>query len=146
MFDAVMLGGYAIEHTSDTALLNYDYRNYTTLDNMSFWAEIQTNGTKFQFGLFGGYTKNLASMKNILNWKESSSYFGRGRNIDYVYRVSPRVIFNSGKVRLAGEIEYTVAAYAIPDENGITYNSLGEIQASEEVANIRLLLAAYYFF
>lgn len=135
--DMVMLGGYAIRDISDTAK---DYRDYTTLNNMSFWTDIHTNGKKFQAGIFAGYTKNMGSDKNIYDWNNSSSYYTRGRTIEYVYRVSPRVIFNAGKTRLAGEIEYTTAAY------GDGVNSLGEVQNAESVSNIRFLFSAYYFF
>lgn len=133
----MMLGGYAIKEITDTAK---DYRDYTNLDNMTFWAEIHTNGSKFQAGLFAGYTKNMGSLNNIYEWNNPTSFYTRGRDIEYVYRVSPRVIFNAGKARFAGEIEYTVAGY------GDKVNSLGEVQNAESIANTRFLLAAYYFF
>jgi len=136
-YDLTMLGGYAIRNITDTTM---DYREYTTMDNMTFWTDIHSNGKKVQFGVFGGYTKNLGSTKNIYDWEEASSYYSRGRTIEYVYRVSPRIMFNAGKARLAGEIEYTTAAY------GDGVNSLGEVQNAESVSNVRFLFSAYYFF
>lgn len=135
--DLMMLGGYAVRDIRDTAK---DHRDYTTLNNMTFWAELHTNGKKWQPGIFLGYTKNMGSLKNIYEWNNSSSFYTRGRDIDYVYRVSPRIIFNAGKVRLTGEIEYTAAGY------GDSVNSLGEVQNTENVVNTRFLFAAYYFF
>jgi hypothetical protein len=142
LFDVTMLGGYAIRYTTDTFMINNDYRDYTAMDVLSVWSELHTNGKKIQFGLFGGYTKNMGSQKNLYDWQNTASYFVRGGNIDYVYRISPRVVFNSGKTRFALETEYTVAAYGNVSNN----NSLGAVQDAEEVSNLRLLLGAYYFF
>ncbi len=135
--DLVMLGGYAIREITDTTK---DYRDYTPTNTLSVWGDIHSNGKKFQAGVFVGYTKNMGSLKNIYDWSEASSFYSRGTNIEYVYRVSPRIMFNAGKTRLAGEVEYTTAAY------GDGVNSLGEVQNAEKVSNIRFLFSAYYFF
>ena len=66
-------------------------------------------------------------------------YYSRGSNIDYVYRLAPRVDFNSGKMRFSGEIEYTTAAYG-------TTQSDGTVDDAHEVSNFRLLIGVYYFF
>ena len=66
-------------------------------------------------------------------------YFARGNNIDYAYRISPRLIFNVNKLRLAGELEYTVAAYG-------TTTGKGYVSNPKEIGNLRILLGIYYFF
>jgi hypothetical protein len=60
-------------------------------------------------------------------------------DVDRMYRISPRLVWNSGKVRLAAEVEYSAAAY------GKT-TTRGEVEDAETVANTRVLLAAYLFF
>jgi hypothetical protein len=76
-----------------------------------------------------------------------NTMYARGSNIDFLYRVSPRMHVNYGKFRLAGEIEYTVAAYATQDEFGaLNIDEYGKITESEMVGNVRLLMSAYYFF
>mgnify|MGYP003801468665 CR=1 FL=1 len=142
LYDLTMTGGYAYKFTDDTNIINKGLFEYTTLDALSFWSELMTNGKKWQYGIFGGYCKNLGSLQNIYNWQSSSSYFARGADIDYFYRISPRIVFNSGKLRLAGEVEYTVAAYGKISEN----NSRGQVTNSDPVANARVLLGAFYFF
>ncbi len=112
-----------------------DHREYTPLSSMAVWSEIHTNGKKIQVGLFAGYSKNLGAGMEI----DNSMQFGTRSNIDYIYRVSPRIIFNTGKIRFAGEVEYTTAAYG-------TYNSEGLVDNSIPVSNTRFLIAAYYFF
>jgi len=142
MYSMVNLGGYA-----ETEFVTEDYQfspdsitskttniKYSPLGTASTWIDIHTNGKKWQFGLFGGYSKNLGSKDEI-----KGSVYGRGADIDYVYRISPRVIFNAGKFRIAPEIEYTVAAYGSPDLKGI-------VKDVKEVGNFRVLLGVYYFF
>jgi len=138
--DLTMLGGYAIKEISDP---EKGFVEYTPISNSSFWADIHTNGKNWQFGLFGGYTKNQGA-KDVIGGK----YFSRGSNIDYVYRISPRVIYNNGKLRIAPEIEYTVAAYATNDENTGIMNrdEKGVITNSKEIGNLRFMIGVYYFF
>jgi hypothetical protein len=140
MFNFTMLGGYAIKYDTSAYDLKRNYLNYTNLDNVAGWIDIHSNGEKFQAGLFAGYSYNLGSLNNIQNWTSESSYFTRGRNVLYCYRISPRVLYNIGKVRLALELEYTVAGY------GNKINSLGQVSEITDAANLRALLGVYYFF
>lgn len=126
--DLVMLGGYGVsEKANDTGV-----EKYTNLNVYSVWSEL-IYGKDIQVGLFTGYTKNNGADKNVI------TPYARGFNIEYVYRVSPRIIVNSGKFRVAGEVEYTSAAYGTPD-------TVGKVQNSKEVANLRVLGAVYLFF
>jgi len=140
LYDQVMIGGYAYKYTDDTNIIKRGDFSYTPINTLAAWADIATNGSKFQFGIFGGYTKNLGSYSNILNWTSESSFFSRGQNIDYVYRISPRVVFISGKVKMGIEGDYTVAGY------GSSVNSLGEVQNVKPVSNIRLMYSVFYYF
>jgi len=130
---------YGIMGISSFALISADpatdHREYAPLSSMAVWSEIHTNGEKLQFGLFGGYTKNLGAGNEI----DNSIKYGTRSDIDFVYRVSPRIIFNAGKLRFAGEVEYTTAAYG-------TFNNMGEVEMAVPVSNTRFLVAAYYFF
>ncbi|HNS16844.1 MAG TPA: DcaP family trimeric outer membrane transporter [Bacteroidales bacterium] len=137
-----MLGGYAVEEVTDMAK---DFRTYTPIRTMSLWGEIQTNGKTWQAGLFGGYSRNAGSADNIDLIEQSGSanpkqtYYSRGSDIAYLYRIAPRLLFNSGRFRVAAEIEYTVAAYGQPDLRG-------QVQDAAEVGNFRFLLGTYLFF
>ncbi len=151
MFDGTMLGGYAQKiPTNMSDLINYDYREYTAINTLSLWTEIITKGSsKIQYGIFGGYTKNLGAKENIYNVESASSYYSRGSNIAYVYRLSPRAVYTEGKIKFAIETEYTVAGY------GNTRNTYGVVQdkSSEfpnaeinDIANFRLLFSVIYSF
>ncbi len=130
-YDKVMIGGYAVKAITDTAT---GKKEFTNINTASVWGDIQTNGKKVQFGLFGGYTKNMGS-SDLIN----GTIYARGSNIDYVYRIAPRVVFISGKLKVALEGEYTVAMYG-------TTNLKGGVTGGKSVANTRALLAVFYSF
>jgi hypothetical protein len=126
-----MLGGYAVEAITDPVLKT---RSYLPLDTLSAWTEIQTNGTRWQAGVFGGYARNMGARRAF-----AGAVYGRGTDIRDLVRVSPRLVYNAGKLRLAVETELTSAAYGTPD-------SRGKVKDAHRVANARLLVATYYFF
>jgi len=128
-YDVLGISSFAIQSMDPDT----DHREYLPINSMSVWSDIHTNGSKVQVGLFGGYTKNLGASESVL------AVMGGRSNIDFVYRVAPRVIFNSGKMRFAFEVEYTTAGFG-------TINNMGVVENATDVSNLRLLLAAYYFF
>lgn len=137
-FDLTMLGGYSTHQLTNSVEENYDYTPYKTA---ALWGDFETRGDKWKAGLFVGYTKNMGATKKIVG-----SPYVRGSNLDYVYRIAPRLIFNSGKFRFAPEIEYTVAAYMKNVDGQTSKDDKGKITNSEEVGNLRLLLGVYFFF
>jgi hypothetical protein len=147
LFDLTMLGGYAVSSITDSLRNKV---SYSTLNNFSAWTEIQTNGARVQYALWAGYTQNLGSRDPLLvfsNKIDGTDATVRGANIHSLYRVSPRVVFISGKLNIAAEMEYTVAQYATRDENGkLNRDAFGKITQSEDVANLRMLLAFIYNF
>ena len=140
LYDLMMLGGYAVQWDTTAATIARDDRSYTTLNVFSVWGEVFATIKDWQFGVFGGYTQNMGSLHNIASWDKSTYYYTRGRDIGYIYRISPRVVYNVGKVRLALEGDYTTAAY------GTDINSRGEVSNLSPVSNIRVLLGVFYFF
>ncbi|MDO9547448.1 MAG: DcaP family trimeric outer membrane transporter [Candidatus Marinimicrobia bacterium] len=129
MTDHLMLGGYGIQSQDSST----GEMSYIPTSVMSVWTDIAC-GNKLAGGCFIGYTKNLGA-----NDDKNGEFYGRGSNIDMIFRISPRVMWNSGNTRLSTELEYTAAAYGTPDNQGkVTDTSL--------IANTRLLVAIYYFF
>jgi hypothetical protein len=126
----IMLGGY-VEKNIDSVAHNI---TYTPSSQISAWADVSTKGKRVKFGMLLGYASNLGYDGPI-----DGTYYGLGQNIAYLYRLSPRVEWYSGKFMLGLETEYTVAAYGIPDINGIA-------GSSKEYGNLRILAAAFYFF
>ncbi len=130
--DMLSIGGFLV---SDSVDVVKGYVKYSTMQTMSFWTDIHTNGKKWQFGVFAGYTQNLGANEDMVG-----PVYGLGTNIADLYRVSPRAIFNAGKVRFALEFEYTVANY------GATRNAKGVPTTITQANNLRSLFSVYYFF
>jgi hypothetical protein len=130
MYEQFMMGGFAVEKV-DTAT---GKNTYTNLNQLTGWLDISTNNKKFNAGLFLGLAKNLGSLHNI--W---GAIYARGNDIDYAYRISPRLIWTSGNLSFNSEFEYTAAAYGTP-------NYLGDVHSTKTVYNLRILVAAIYTF
>ncbi len=148
MYSMTGIGGYAekafiYENISDPI---YSRRlqniTYSPISTLSAWTDIQTNGDIWQFGLFAGYTKNMGSSDAL-----TGKFYGRGDNINYIYRIAPRLIYTNGKFKIAPEIEYTVAAYATKDNSeNLNIDDHGVVTDSKEIPNFRFLIGVYYMF
>jgi len=130
-----MKGGYAVRDVPH--IPESERWTYSPTNGLSLWSEVQTNGAPWQAGLFAGYYRNYGS-KTPLS-PDPAQVFARGYNIADIYRLSPRLLYNIGKMRFALEGELTGTGYGTPD-------AYGKVQGARSVANLRLLFAAYYFF
>ena len=128
----VMLGGYAVKEITDTLT---NHRTFTPTASLSGWADLNYSFGRINVGIFTAYTTNLGAKDKVYN----NIYFSRGKDIAYIYRVSPRLMFKSGKTDINFEIDYTVAAYGTPDEKGI-------VKHSKEIANFRPVCVVMYSF
>jgi len=141
LFDLTMLGGYAVSGITDTSRNTVEY---STLNNLAVWTEIIT-GTDIQAALWAGYSENLGSSDQIAvysNQVGGTDATIRGSDIEYLFRVSPRVVFVSGKYSIGLETEYTTAAYATKDISGkLNRDTNGKITDSERISNLRVLLS-----
>lgn len=129
MSDYLLLGGYAVKETDPLT----DEREYCNIRAISGWTDF-SYGKEIVIGLFTGYSKNLGSPSII-----TGAAFTRGGNINYLYRISPRIMYNAGKIQLAFETEHTAAAYG-------KINNKGKVYDNTLVSNTRFLAAIYYFF
>lgn len=148
MYDMMQISSYAVmdlDPAINEADPDRDYRIYTPLGNYSLWAELHSNGKTIQVGVFAGYTRSTGTRfmgaSEILVYQPDGNYVyaGSRSNIDYIWRVSPRLIWNAGKVRIAGELEFTKAAFG-------TFTGDGTVADARPVTNFRALLGVYYFF
>ena len=134
--DLLMIGGYGISQITDQ---EKGLVEYAPLRTNSFWLDIHTNGEAFQFGAFFGMSENLGATKDLV---AGSGTVGLGTDIQSLYRVSPRLIFNSGRARFALECEYTGARFGSVNT---TANRKGIPVDAQAVSNLRLLLGVYLF-
>ena len=130
-YDLLMLGSYAVTFMDPVT----GEMKYTPTTSYSAWIDILSNNPTWQPGIFAGFTKNIGAGEDIL----SGSVAGSRGNIDFVYRVSPRLIYNTGKMRFGLELDYTAAAFGTMDSKaGVTDSSVE--------GNFRALLSVFYFF
>ncbi len=146
--NAVMMGGYAVSDIdAETGLI----KEYTPYNTMNAWVDLHTNGKDVQYGLFFGYSENLGATDDIVGIPNaeggtSSSFVGRwSNNIQSFMKVSPRVIWTSGKFKVGVELEYFSVNYLdYKDENSV--DAKGVIEDTEAVNNIKFLLMLKYAF
>jgi len=129
--DLVMIGGYAVSQVIDPVT---QVKSYTNINTGNLWADLSTNGKKFTYGLFAGFSKNLGASDQI-----TGAVYGRGTNIDHLFRVAPRIIMTEGRLSFAAEVENTLAAYGTMQSNGKVINT-------NNVSNLRILLSTIYKF
>ncbi len=130
-YDLLMISSFGITSVDPVT----GRMTYAPTSSYSFWTEIHSNNPKWRPGLFAGYTKNLGAGQDI----SAGGIVGSRGDIDFIYRISPRLIYNVGKMRFGLELEYTVAAFG-------TINPDGLVEDSKAVGNFRTLLGVFYFF
>lgn len=130
--DLTMLGGYALKEITDTIT---GAREYSPVTTASAWMDVTWTAGAWKPGLFLAYSSNLGSSEVLTH----PVFYSRGSNIEYLYRVAPRVTYTTGKLDLSLEAEVTTAAYG-------TIKEKARLSDSREVTNIRPLLVVSYSF
>lgn len=133
----VMIGGYGAAEAPMGPTRVDDY-SYTNINTLSLWTEVITNFKAFNAGVFFGYSSNLGAKGDYY-----SLGYARGENIDYLFRLSPRVQYTSGKLAFTFEYMLTGAAYGTLDTANHEY-SFTDTEAP--TINNRILLGARYKF
>lgn len=128
--DLTMIGGYGVKSVDTTTGIE----TYTNINTVSAWTEI-SYVKNIEVGIFAGISMNLGADDNY------TTFYGRGGNIDNLFRVSPRFAIISGKTKIAAELEFTSAAYGT-----VNYADKGKVENTKSVTNIRGLLAFIYNF
>ncbi|MDR2928911.1 MAG: hypothetical protein LBV41_12050 [Cytophagaceae bacterium] len=137
MTESLMLGGYAIKEYNPAT----GHEKYTPTVHASYWINIDY-GKKWQAGIFAGYLNSMGTLDNVAILQGTTPvWFARAPDIKYMYRISPHIIFNKGNLQIAGEVEYTTAAYG-----QVQHNRKSKIADAREVANIRTNLVMCFFF
>lgn len=132
-YDLLMLGGYVVKEviSKETA-----EKNFMNLNTASVWTDIQTNEGKFIAGIFGGFSKNMGARDFV-----EGPFYSRGSNIDTVYRLAPRIIYNNLPVTISMEGELTTVGYGI-----VNGDKKGGTTSAKSVLNLRTLLSLKYIF
>ncbi|MEI7661941.1 MAG: hypothetical protein WCK34_07085 [Bacteroidota bacterium] len=126
-----MIGGYAVKSVVDP---EKGFVDYTSIRTASAWTDFKIIVNKWSPGFFAGFSKNLGAAENFIG-----PIYSRGANIDYLYRITPRLSLTVKKLKLATELDYTVAAYGTTGKNGT-------VADSKEIGNFRIMMSLFYNF
>jgi len=111
--------------------------DYVNNDTFSAWTEFNADfSPTMEWGVFGGYSKNSGFGEAITY---SNGFLGN--SVESAFRVSPRIGWKSGKMKIGIEGEFTSAQYGSIDGSG-DMNTTG----IDAVNNFRLLTTAIYNF
>ena len=127
LYNFVMLGGYGVSGTNSNG--ENEYTNFTA---GTVWFDVDSGliGEKTTLGIFAGYTKNYGADDPI-----TGAVYARGTDIDFSYRISPRIEYGTGLVRFRGEVSYDTAAYGTAN---VDYT---KVQNTNNVSNMRFVFA-----
>ena len=117
---------------------------YVPTHNSSSWVSL-SYGKDWQWVLFGGFSKNFGTSKALAN--PSSFWFSKNSasNMNTMYRLTPTVIRNLGKVQVALEYELTAVEYG-DTKLGMTLDKGLYDQGLHWVKNNRVQLMLKYSF
>jgi len=138
MSDHLSVGGW-VKETLNNAV------TYTALNTTTAWVDVQTKKAT-SVGLFAGYLVNGGASEDLASASTKDYSNARGSNILNVWRVSPRVVHNAGKLRLALEADFTSAEYGSGRDAKGAPTLITSNANDGAVLNMRLLAAAYVFF
>lgn len=132
--DHLMLGGYTVSSFDPTT----GKETYTNFNHIFGQLNI-TYGKDLMPGIFVGYAKNLGTSHEVVN--DNTKLYGRGLNIDYLYRITPNFTYRNDRLAIVGEVEYTFASAG-------TNNMLdkGKVTNTKDAANTRFLIMIQYDF
>ena len=108
-----MISGYAV-----TEKLEDGSWKYSSLNSIGGWVDAtykQPLKTGYlTFCCFAGYTKNLGCMNEIKNTK-NDIYMRGERNMDYMWRVAPSILYTHNAMSIGVEYNPTTVGYGTPD-------------------------------
>ena len=123
LYEGCSLGGYLMYQSVDGNLVDFRDWHFNTV-----WLDIERNHGHWRPGLFMGYAQHIDEGP-VLAIYGPATIFGRGYDLDYLWRIQPRLTYTTQKgLSFVGEAEYTYAGY------------------DEPVGNLRLSLSAVYAF
>ncbi len=128
LYEGCSMGGYIIY----TSVMGNDimFRDWTF---NTVWLDLERNRGHWRPGIFLGYAQKQDEGP-VLATYSTTAVLGRGYNLDYLWRVQPRLTYTTlNGLSFIGEAEYTCAGYHTPS-------------GTDPVANLRISLSVVYAF
>ncbi|HNV52438.1 MAG TPA: hypothetical protein PKM28_06080, partial [Tenuifilaceae bacterium] len=126
--------------TGTDANAEQDYE-YTSLKTLGAWFDLQQGFGKLGLGLFLGYSKLLGADDDYTSLTVGTVKYFRNDDMDYFYRISPRISYKEENLTFALEYMLAGAVY------GKTWDAKHKVTSSmDPVYNNRITFAAKYDF
>lgn len=130
----IMIGGYGMETGTDNPANDYDY---TSLRTLSTWFEAKKSIQQYNVGVFAGLSKLMGADKNYT----TIPGYNRSDDIDYLWRIAPRITYTQNKLTFGMEYMLTAAVY------GTGFDAKHKVTSSDDaVFNNRISFIAKYSF
>lgn len=145
LYEGCSMGGY-IEHQDLSSPLAPAY-SYSSWHFNTVWLDLGQTTGKWRTGIFVGAAKNMDFGKEMSDIASGSidNAFGRGFNMEYLWRVQPRIGYHANeRFNIYAEAEYTRAQYG--KLKSLANSHLYEHDDDGGVGNLRLMLSAEYHF
>lgn len=134
LYEQSLIGGYIATEKAPG-----EYR-YTPWGCYTLWTDFRRLTGKWRPGLFAAYGRNKDFGRTLA---ENETVYGRGWDIDYLWRVQPQLAFCPNDwLHFFAEAEYTAARYG--EEDHLAEGN--RMQSSYTVGNMRLIFAAVFNF
>lgn len=138
--DTGMFSGYGVDQRS----AHTGRQTYTNLRTLSLWGDIEWYGhcyDSFAPGLFIGFSANKGASNDLYTDPTTNEpiVYATEKKLDYLFRLAPRVWWESGPVKVGCEVTWDRAAYG-------TMVTSGKIQDAQSVNNINILVGLFYYF
>lgn len=136
LYEQCLMGGYYDEY--DPVKHEYKYTNYGTT---TAWVDFSKCSGVFRPGMFLGWGCNNSFGDRIAN---DATTYGRGININSVYRIQPRIgIIPNKTLNFFVEYEYTAAEYGNVEPEGTDFYKFTK---DYTVGNSRFIAAVVFNF
>jgi hypothetical protein len=130
-----MIGGYGME--SGMGIDPSEDYSYASLRTLSTWIDAQHQAGNVGVGVFAGFSRLYGADKNYTGL----TGYSRNDDLNYIYRVSPRLSYQAENISLALEYMLTAAIY------GNTFDNRHRVTSSlDPVYNHRVTLNIKYTF
>jgi len=113
LYEGCSMGGYILAQDIGSMDFIAEDWHFNTV-----WLDIERNKGHWRPGIFLGYAKNMDGTAKKTDHDMQYTYFGRGHDMAYLWRVQPRLTYTTmNGLGFTGEAEYTYAAYDNPVGN-----------------------------
>lgn len=135
------IGGYGVKAGSEDP--STGEIEFTNLKTVTSWMDMETKFSKYNFGLFGGYSQTLGCEDDLdLSTKYMLGlFYNKNADLSYIFRISPRFFIKNNNLLYGIEWGINGAAYAT------AYNSKRKATKTDDlVYNNRIQILVKYNF